>query len=335
MSSDDSVWFDPRLSVFIIWGIFVCLFICIPSKRFVQRLLYQMGCTCCGYEEEIAPTNISGQGMSYEILSNARKQEIDSLRASHLTYRLHPFSLTLAKKHMLRRDSDSESLATTPLSSYDDDNDTPLPQDRKPDPQSSHTGDVETGFVRGIDPPEKEEENEEEEDAQYTHVLIPKSGHNFDGVDVHKNLIITSTVDEKKPKEEKKPNKIRLFEGRSKEEAPGEAKEEIKTMEGGGEGGGERRSCPIFCAICLTEYEVSERVSWSSNPACTHVFHEDCVVQWLVSLGRTKSKMQRFSSEPSEAQLLNFGLECPCCRQEFISRGHADLPDICSPEERV
>ena len=31
--------------------------------------------------------------MHYELLSTARKQELDSLRASHLTYRLHPVSL--------------------------------------------------------------------------------------------------------------------------------------------------------------------------------------------------------------------------------------------------
>ena len=56
----ESAWFDPRLTVFVIWGIFVFLFICIPSKRLVQSLLYKCGCNCCGYEEEIVPTNISG-----------------------------------------------------------------------------------------------------------------------------------------------------------------------------------------------------------------------------------------------------------------------------------
>ena len=36
---------------------------------------------------------IVSRGRSYELLSTSRKQEIDSLRASHLTYRLHQFSL--------------------------------------------------------------------------------------------------------------------------------------------------------------------------------------------------------------------------------------------------
>jgi hypothetical protein len=32
-------------------------------------------------------------GIIYELLSSSRKREIDSLRASHITYRLHPFTL--------------------------------------------------------------------------------------------------------------------------------------------------------------------------------------------------------------------------------------------------
>mmetsp|Transcript_33356 Transcript_33356/g.60111 ORF Transcript_33356/g.60111 Transcript_33356/m.60111 type:complete len:315 (-) Transcript_33356:125-1069(-) len=310
-----SPWFDPRLTVFIIWGVFVVLFICIPSKRIVQRIFNFIGCSCCGYEEEIAPTNNGGHEVHYELLSTARKQELDSLRASHITYRLHPVSLTLEKKHMLRRISDTES-PTAPQNNE-------LPQDRITDPV-----DVETGFTRGMDPPERdeEEENGQEGGVQYTHVLIPKPGHNFDCVDVHNSE--TCPEDHKKPNEEKKP-KNRIFGAKGKEGAK-EMKEEPKTTDSNEKG--ERRSCSIFCAICLMEYETSERVSWSSNPACTHVFHEDCVVQWLVALGKTKSKMQRYSEAPTEAQLLNYQLECPCCRQEFISRGQAELPDICGEE---
>ena len=68
-------------------------------------------------------------------------------------------------------------------------------------------------------------------------------------------------------------------------------------------------SCPV-CLEELTRDLITNR--------CGHVFHEDCVIHWLVSLGRTKSKMLRFSEDPTEAQLLNYDLECPCCRQEFI-----------------
>lgn len=59
--------------------------------------------------------------------------------------------------------------------------------------------------------------------------------------------------------------------------------------------GGERRTVPNGCAICLSSYNVGENVVWSNN--CPHCFHEECVTDWLV-------KMQE--STP-----------CPCCRQEF------------------
>ena len=50
--SSTTTWFDPRLTVFIIWGIFVFLFICIPSKRVVQKLFHFMGCDICGYDAD-------------------------------------------------------------------------------------------------------------------------------------------------------------------------------------------------------------------------------------------------------------------------------------------
>lgn len=335
MTSPREHWFDPRLTVFIIWGLFVILFVCIPSKRIVQRICFLLGCRCCGYEEEVSPTHTrSGHEVHWELLSSSRKQEIDSLRASHLTYRLHPFSLTLEKKHMLRRISDTESPEFEAGVSSQNNENTSLPQDRKPDLQSSgHGDDIETGFIRGIDPPERdnEEQKEEEDDANYTHVSIPQPGHNFDGADMHDPTACTK--DEKKPKEEKKSNKIRIFGTKlSKGEMKDEEEKEDSNATKQDQPKCTRRNCPIFCAICLSEFEASERISWSSNRDCTHVFHEDCIVQWLVSLGRTKSKNQRFSHEPSEALLLNYQLECPCCRQEFISREQAKLPALVGEE---
>lgn len=80
------------------------------------------------------------------------------------------------------------------------------------------------------------------------------------------------------------------------------------------------REVPLFCAVCLSEYEVNDEISWSSNSECTHVFHRECITQWLVALGKKKSSMQRFPDSPSEKKLLNYNLECPCCRQDFIVR---------------
>lgn len=50
------------------------------------------------------------------------------------------------------------------------------------------------------------------------------------------------------------------------------------------------------CVICLTNYVVGDSVCWSHNSACDHVFHSECIIQWLISHE-----------------------ECPCCRQIFLS----------------
>jgi hypothetical protein len=58
------------------------------------------------------------------------------------------------------------------------------------------------------------------------------------------------------------------------------------------------REVPIECSICLCEYTVGSDVVWSSNPQCEHVFHKNCIEQWLMK--------QR------EGPL------CPCCRRDFV-----------------
>mmetsp|Transcript_9461 Transcript_9461/g.21132 ORF Transcript_9461/g.21132 Transcript_9461/m.21132 type:complete len:280 (+) Transcript_9461:367-1206(+) len=50
------------------------------------------------------------------------------------------------------------------------------------------------------------------------------------------------------------------------------------------------------CAICIAEYSPGDKVVWSPNDECRHVFHEDCILSWL---GNDKK-------------------DCPCCRMPFI-----------------
>lgn len=59
----------------------------------------------------------------------------------------------------------------------------------------------------------------------------------------------------------------------------------------------ETRLVPPTCAICLIHYETGCYVSWSSNKDCTHAFHRDCILMWLLK-----------KEEPL----------CPCCRREFV-----------------
>ena len=46
-----------------------------------------------------------------------------------------------------------------------------------------------------------------------------------------------------------------------------------------------RRSVPSGCAICLSTFAPEEKITWSSNPECAHIFHYDCVLHWFLTVG--------------------------------------------------
>ncbi len=189
---------------------------------------------------------------------------------------------------------------------------------------------------RGIDPPSGEDEEKVEEQStttttKYTHISIPLPGHDEHGRDALNHDVECSPP---AVQGSAKKTKFRLFGRRNNEKDPAKDLEtKVKELENELEKTIEKRSVPIFCAVCLMEYTVSERICWSSNPECSHVFHEDCIVQWLISLGKTKTKMQRFAVNPTEEELLNYQLECPCCRQDFILKSSS--PDGCCGDDAV
>lgn len=37
------------------------------------------------------------------------------------------------------------------------------------------------------------------------------------------------------------------------------------------------------CMICMEEFAVGDKVSWSPSEDCNHVFHKDCIREWLIS----------------------------------------------------
>ena len=49
------------------------------------------------------------------------------------------------------------------------------------------------------------------------------------------------------------------------------------------------------CDICLMEYEVGEEICWSPNEECTHGFHKECMLNWLLR-----------------------NPHCPVCRQDYL-----------------
>lgn len=102
------------------------------------------------------------------------------------------------------------------------------------------------------------------------------------------------------------------------------------------------RKVPNSCAICLSSFEPEDRVTWSSNKDCTHVFHDACIVDWLNSSGRRHLRRRRrqgqqdgvlnYANDPLR-KITRFPMPCPCCRQEFALCSEAK--DDSSAEEQV
>jgi len=68
------------------------------------------------------------------------------------------------------------------------------------------------------------------------------------------------------------------------------------------------------CAVCLNEFKVGERISWSPENDCDHVFHQDCIIQWFLALSSRDDAKRRKKSYDVECKL-----HCPMCRQDFIA----------------
>ena len=51
----------------------------------------------------------------------------------------------------------------------------------------------------------------------------------------------------------------------------------------------------ISCSICLKNYAVGEKIGFSNNPRCTHIFHEGCIIEWLLVKN-----------------------SCPICRRDYV-----------------
>lgn len=86
----------------------------------------------------------------------------------------------------------------------------------------------------------------------------------------------------------------------------------------------ETRNVQNLCVICHEEYKTSDRVCWASSSDCSHVFHEECIVRWLTRLGWMKLKKQSIEVENmvDEDKCLNYDLDCPMCRGQFICKNH-------------
>ena len=82
--------------------------------------------------------------------------------------------------------------------------------------------------------------------------------------------------------------------------------------ETGGGGSSSRREVPLFCAVCLKEYRLCDKVSWSQNPKCPHNFHTDCIRMWFAAIARRGEK----------------SLDCHMCRQVFLDNPRTEGVDF-------
>lgn len=68
------------------------------------------------------------------------------------------------------------------------------------------------------------------------------------------------------------------------------------------------------CCICLNDFKSGDVISWSPQHQCSHSFHEECIMKWFLTLCER--------SEARRARRMNgvgCNLQCPVCRQDFIS----------------
>ena len=168
-----------------------------------------------------------------------------------------------------------------------------------------------------------------EDGNEYTHVRIPLPGYDYEGYKVKEKVValpLKSCTTRRFPFFKAKAQVVAVDDTEQGDEdhdieaANGSAKNGADDADDANKKSDQRRNVPACCAICLGEFEISEKISWSSNHECTHVYHQDCIVKWLNTLGRKQCKYQRITDDMSVLQLLNYGLECPCCRQDFVSK---------------
>lgn len=170
-----------------------------------------------------------------------------------------------------------------------------------------------------LDPADKEDDLENPPDANATEVpakkiqrrltsspciYIPVPGKSVKDEDMKKYLDGIS-----EPKEEGDAEAMQLEEG-------------VLSSALGLEDSSALRPAPVTCAVCLDTYDVGDSICWSANGRCCHVFHRECITDWLM---QKPKKSRRAASEEEEdtdvpEPLVGLPMTCPCCREKFVRR---------------
>ncbi len=99
---------------------------------------------------------------------------------------------------------------------------------------------------------------------------------------------------------------------------PGHMRADVDAPEGSTSN---RRLVSNGCAICLSLFGPEEKITWSSNPECPHIFHSDCVLHWYLTVGRKVQQRRirrdpELSSDEVISKICDFPMDCPCCRRQ-------------------
>lgn len=346
-------------SIFVL-AFIVVPFLFVPLKFCLARICRLGACLISGgshhqendadadeyYDDDSRPPLSSVFDVEYCHLSSSKKTRVHEIRSREIKKCLSPFSTLLSEENMVGQ----KVVVAQPNSGHDGE-ELYIPQEKQEEgngeegeitsftESSNETSSVETAAAS---PPTLDEElhiseqkhqgnGEEEElvpavhngEAVCTHICLPHPGYNIYGIRKLKKKPKPST-DEPANKQRMRlvlfrNNKNPVSKDRQAKDISGE-EDDDSDVENNTRSKDDRREVPIFCAVCLGEYEVGEKVCWSSNTECTHVFHHDCMKNWLEASGKRACKHQRFSENPTKRQVLNFSMECPCCRQAFVDK---------------
>lgn len=93
------------------------------------------------------------------------------------------------------------------------------------------------------------------------------------------------------------------------------------------------RQAPSGCAVCLSQFCPKERITWSSNAECSHVFHQDCLLRWFQAVGhKHQEKQLRLCPSMTEEEAIQlcfkFPKLCPCCRRPFCIETEDDKKKV-------
>ena len=64
------------------------------------------------------------------------------------------------------------------------------------------------------------------------------------------------------------------------------------------------------CAVCLEPFQLGDAVGKAQNDACKHVYHKDCIAEWLLH-----------------------NMDCPLCKRNFLSLANSEDGDADAEEE--